>query len=194
MIPLRSTPEQPTNICKRLMYAILFIIGLTLDLSLAFYFVVDARAHAQPWRLLAAALFAIVLAFFFDIFAETMNKSVDWLMVPLPKLSDLVKLSNLICSAFAGGLVSVAIANRAKLLHDAATAQLNKELLAVDAKSAAALGQLKGLAAAAVTSDPADKLFRDKALEDIDRILEAVIDERHRVTKTRRSLGLNEVS
>lgn len=175
------------------MYAILFILGLTLDLSLAFYFVADARAHAQPWRLLVAAVFAIVLAFFFDIFAESMNRIVDPLMVPLPKLSDLVKLSNLICSAFAGGLVSVAIANRAKLLHDAAAAQLNKELLAIDAKSAVALGQLKRVAAAAVTSDPADKLFRDQALEDIDRILEAAINERNQVTKTRRSLGLNEV-
>ena len=76
------------------MYAILFILGLTFDLSIALYYVADARSHAQPWRLFAAALFAIVLAFFFDIFAESMNKIIDPLMVPLPKLSDLVKLGS----------------------------------------------------------------------------------------------------
>ena len=138
------------------MYPLLFIVAFSANISLAIYLVANEKTHAQPWRFLVAAIATILLAYGFELAASFLNSLMP--KAALPELDHLVKLTNLICGAFSGALASVAVTNRAKLMHDKKTDELRIQFQRNEETLTQVLGELKGLMSAGGSPlpDPGD--------------------------------------
>lgn len=84
------------------------------------YFSINEKMHAQPWRLMALGMIALIFGFCFqtsiDYLAAMLNK-----MRPNEQHLEDIKLIllfvNIVVAAFSGGLISTAVANRALHLN-----------------------------------------------------------------------------
>ena len=104
------------------MYGVAFVVLFAANVALAIYVGTNARSHAQPWRLFLIGTLAVLTGYGLEQLASTLN-SIGFGAAE-PSLSHLVKLTNLILGAMAGALISTAIANRAKFLHEKELASL----------------------------------------------------------------------
>lgn len=98
------------------MYGVAFVVLFALNIALAIYVGTNAKSHAQPWRLFAIGTLAVFTGYGLEQLAPALNSL--GLTAAEPSLTHLLKLTNLILGAMAGALISVAISNRAKFMHE----------------------------------------------------------------------------
>lgn len=160
------------------MYGVAFIVLFAANIALAIYVGTDAKSHAQPWRLFAIGVLAVITGYGLEQLAPALNSL--GLTVGEPSLAHLTKLTNLILGAMAGALISVAIANRAKFMHAREMKTLVDLQSRHDAKSKEFLEELR-VTLDETSNDPGDIALSRSRAQALGRLANRALDAKEKL-------------